>query len=868
MTPRAWAGLLRRHARGSRGRLLFVSGCLAVGVAAVVSVAGITAALEEGLRGEARELLAADLAVESRRPLPALLGELLRTEPSVRRTDVVELATMVTAARDAPVGGSRSTLAQLKAAGDEFPWYGRLELDPPRSLPELLRGSGAVVAPELLRRLGAGHGDALRIGGSWFRITGVVRAEPDRGKPSFTLAPRVFVSREALDRTGLLAFGSRVRHRALLRLPDGATAGQVRTLAARLAHRLGPACDVETYAEAQPGLREGLARADRFLGLVALLSLVVGGVGVAQTVRTWVATRLDAIAILRCLGLRARELLALDLAHALALALVGSALGVAAGMVLQGVVPRLLRDVLPATPGSIVQPWAIARGVGLGVGVALLFALGPLSAVVRVPPLRVLRRDAEPLPPPRILRVVLALVLLAGLFLAAWAQGRALSVAAAFTASLGVAAGLLAAGAMGAMALAARLRRAVRGLSLRHGLAALGRPGAGTVGAVVALGIGVQVVLATAVVERQLAAALTDRLPAEAPTAFLVDVQPDQWSGVRAILQREGATRIDVVPVISARVTEVDGVAVERLLEQRRGTEERWALGREQRLTYLRALPRGNRVVQGTWWTARARDEISVEEEYARELGVRLGSRIRFDVQGVPLALRVTSLRRVDWRTFGINFFLIVEPGVLEAAPQARVATARLPPGREGRMQDAVTGAFPNVVVLQIRELLEKVTAVLHSAASGVRLLGGFTVVVGTVVLAGVVAAGGLRRAREVALLRTLGATRAQIVRALAVEHAVVGATAGLLGAAAGSVLAWIALTRVIEIPWSPPLGSAALAVIATAALAVAAGIAASLPALRASPVTVLREDEGPAVPQRRWRRRGPARDGVSRAGR
>ncbi len=290
-------------------------------------------------------------------------------------------------------------------------------------------------------------------------------------------------------------------------------------------------------------------------------------------------------------------------------------------------------------------------------------------------------------------------------------------------------------------------------LWLRHGLAALARPGAGAGSAIVALGLGVLVVLGMSLVERRLASQLSAELPTDAPSVFLVDVQPDQWPGVERILRQGGARGIESVPVVMARVSAIDGVRAEDLVqpqpvgerraggdredrdrrrESRGGDGRRWALTREQRLTYMKDLPKDNEIVEGALWSDPRQAEVSVEQEFADDIGVKLGSTLRFDVQGVPLELVVTSLRTVDWQTFGINFFLVVEPGVLEQAPQQRLAVARLPKGGEQRVQDQLAANYPNVTLLRIREILEKILKVLGRIGLGIRFLGGFTVVGGS----------------------------------------------------------------------------------------------------------------------------------------
>ncbi len=830
-----------RESRGSRGRLAFFLACLAVGVAAVVAVAGLTTSVDAGIRREARQLLAADLSLEARRPLPPEAEAFLDARVDLERAQIKELVTMLTTPGEGGQPG-RSLLVELKAVSGPYPFYGDLELEPPLPLGELLGGDSAIVAPDLLPRLGIAVGDSISIGGRGYKVTAAVRSEPDRGSGAFTLGPRVFVSMEGLARTELERFGSRVSHRTLIRLPEDAS---LEELAARLRRLAGdpPRFRVETYAEAQPALREGLRRVDRFLGLVALLSLLLGGVGVAQTTRAWLDGRTDAMAVLRSLGYRPREVFLLYQGQALALGCAGSLVGAALGLAAQRAIPALLGDLLPTTLElRLWQPAAVLRGLGLGLGTALLFSLSPLIAVRRVPPLRVLRKEVEPIPPSRWSRAATGLALVLGVWLAATAQARSALLGLQFTLGAGAAAALLGLASLALVWGAGRLPRRRGRMWLRHGLAALGRPGAGTVGAVVALGMGVLLLLAVAQVQRTLSGELTPPEGRQIPSAFFLDIQPDQWPGVRELLLERGTTDLSSVPVVTARLRKIDRRPVGELAaEPGAGRDRRWALTREQRLTYLERLPEDNRIVAGALWSDPDRLEVSVEEEFAGELGVGLGGELEFDLQGVPVVLIVTSLRAVDWRTFDINFFLVVEPAALADAPGYRLATARLPEGREQEIQDALAARYPNVTLLDIRSVLEQVRGVLDRLAAGVQFIGAFTILAGIAILAGAVSAGALRRAREVALLKTLGMTRAGVASMFAVEYALVGLVAGGIGASGGLLLAWAVVTRGLQLAWAPDLAAALLAMAASVMLTAATGVLAAGPALQRKPAEVLR---------------------------
>ncbi|MHC4922570.1 MAG: ABC transporter permease, partial [Planctomycetota bacterium] len=477
--------------------------------------------------------------------------------------------------------------------------------------------------------------------------------------------------------------------------------------------------------------------------------------------------------------------------------------------------------------------------------VAVLFALPPLTALWRVSPARVLRADAEPLPAPTAVRWTVGILLVGGLFAASWAQARDLKLAAAFTGALFVTGGVLALGAKFAMWATAHLPRRGLGPYLAHGLAAMGRPAAGTTGAIVALGLGVLTVMGMYLVETRLDRGLRNAVPPDAPSAFMVDIQPDQWEGVRELLQDEGAIGVQSVPVVMARLGEIDGESVVERAKSAKARGEkgrsRWVLTREQRLTWSAELPKDNVIVEGELWSDPDRAEVSIEKEFAEDLGVGVGSTIVVDVQGVPVELLVSSIRTVEWQTFGINFFLVVEPGVLDDAPQFRIAVARLEEGADQKAQDRLAAAFPNVTLFQVRPIVDRVAGLLRRIAAAVRLLGAFTIVAGIVILAGAVSATTLRRSREAALLKTLGITRVGVARLLAAEYGACGLVAGLLGGLGALALSWGFLEKVAELPADLPVLGLPLAAVLTAVGTALFGVLASGRALAVRPMEALR---------------------------
>ncbi len=861
MTAGTWWRLLLRDLRGSGGRLSFFVLCLAVGVAAVVAVSGFSRSLDAGIRSEARKLLAADLAIYVRgEPTPDLervWAEVL--EPlGAERSLIRELAGVVSAIRpDGDPGASQ--LVEVKAVDGAYPFYGDLVLEPVGGLGQLLDDRSVVVAQSLLDRIDVQVGEEVMLAGVEFRVAGVVTAEPDSVGEAFRLGPRVLMSGGGFESTPLALVTSTVFQRTLVRLPEEhTTANALERLEENLEELLpGHLYSVQTYRDAQPGLRRVIDRLDRFLGLGALLSLLVGGVGVAQTVRAWLAARLDAVAVLRAIGMRPREVALLFVGQVASLAVVGSALGALVGILIQWWVPRwMAADLLP--PG-LVRPWqplAVIEGLLLGVSVALVFSVPTLLVLLRVPPVRVLRRDAEPPPGTHKAALATALFVVIGIAAMAWGQSRDLLIASSFTGAVLATALALMAAATFTARLVRRLPRDLgRGAArvwLRQGLSAMARPGAAATSAIVALGLGLLVLLTMALVEGRLSAELEADLPDGAPTVFAVDIQPDQLDGVRTLMEEAGATDLNVVPVITGRLESVDGRSTAELAEETDDGGRRWALTREQRLTWLSELPPDNQILAALGeessgrqvrelWQDADHAEVSVEREFAEEIGVQPGSRLVLAVAEESREFLVSSIREVEWESFGINFYLVIEPGSARGWPYFAMMASRLPQTREDLVQDRLAADFPGVLMFQVRDVLTKVLNLLERVGWAVRFLGGFTVIAGTVILAGALAAGSTRRTREVALLKTLGMTRREVTLSLALEYGLLGLVAGSIACLGALALSWAVVTRAFELEWRFDVGPPLLILAGAVALAVAAGLAVSIPALRRRPIEALR---------------------------
>jgi putative ABC transport system permease protein len=824
-----------RETRGAGRHFAYLVACITLGVGALVAVGSFAASLERTVGRSARALMGGDVEIRSTQPLSSESMDVVAalTRPGTDTLPVTELVAMSAA-------GGKSQIVELKAVGRGYPLYGDLVSAPSAPLESLIGNGRSLVHESLLIRLGLHVGDRLTIGEGTFTVSGVIRQEPDRAVGVFSLGPRVLIDARDLDGTRLIRQGSRVRHRHLFRLPPGSSAEAFKdALAARLTD---PGVRVTTYTQAQPGVRRFWNQLTVYLGLTGLVALMVGGIGVATSVRAFVRGKLETIAVLKCLGASWRQMLAAYLLQTVLLGLGGSLLGATLGSALQWALAPALAPLMPVPLDAGLSPRAILSGLAMGTGLTLLFALWPLLDIRRVPPALILRHDVEPRLPGR-RPWLAALPIVAGLSaLAVWQAG-SFKVGAIFIGGLAAALVLLAAGARLVIESARRLPR-LRSLAWRQAVANLHRPGshAGTV--LVSLGLAVMLIVAVALLEQSLRAELADRGPGRAPAFFFIDIQPDQAQAFSRLVADKTGREPTLTPVVRSRLASINGAPVSQDPRHRR--EEVWYLSREYVLTWAAQPPPENPVVAGRWWTSEeaAREPlISVEEEIAKNLGVTIGGSLSFDIQGVTVTARVANLRRVEWQTFNTNFFVIFSQGALDGAPTTWLATARVPPADELAVQSAVTAAFPNVTAIPIREVLERIAGVLDQIALAIRLLAGVSIATGLIVTAGALGVSRHQRLYQSVILKALGATRGLVARVFAVEYALLGTAAGLGGTALAAALAWGVLHWALDVRWGGSPGTIAWGIAASAALALGVGFLGTFRLLGKRPLAVLRSE-------------------------
>jgi putative ABC transport system permease protein len=820
----------RRDLRGGVKGLRIVLACLALGVAAIAAVGTLRAGVAEGLRADGARILGGEVEIGSQQgPVPPAALEWMAAR-GARLSQVTQMRAMAVA----PDG--ERTLVELKAVDGAYPLFGELLLDPPGRL-----APGEVAVERVVAdRLGLAPGTEIRIGEARFRLRGIIAGEPDKVTSPAILGPRAMIAMADLPATALIQPGSLVTFEYRAALPEGTD----RRAFAEAFREAFPqnGWRVRTADQAAPGINRFVDRAAFFLTLASLTALLVGGIGVATGVRAWLDQRARTIATLRCLGASPSVIFATYLVQVVALALAGIVIGLAAGFALTAAGASVLAGALPVPPRIGLYPEPLLLAALYGLLTALAFALWPLGRAMEIPGAALFRDTLQPsgVRPRLMLVAATAAAGALALLVVATAENRffALSFVGGAVATLA----LFRLGAFALMRVARRFAR-VRRPALRLGLANLHRPGAPTPLILVSLGIGLTTLAAIALIEGNLRRQISEQLPDQAPNFYFIDIQSSQAAEFdRLAAAQPTVTEVKRVPSLRARVVAVNGTPAE---EVRPTPETAWALRGDRGLTYAATPPDGTRIVEGRWWPADHRGEmlVSFDATLARGWGVGIGDTITLNVLGRDLAFRIANLRDIEWRGLGLNFVFVASPGLLEAAPHTHIATVRSDTAREGAVLRTISEAFPNVSGIRVRDALEAVAALLARIGTALSATASLTLAAGTLVLAGAVAAGQRRRVRDAVVLKTVGATRAQIRRAFLVEFGLLGATAGLIAAAVGTAASWGVVTYVMRGDWVFLPGTLAVVVLACTLLTLGFGYAGTALALRARPASLLRNE-------------------------
>ncbi len=843
-----------RESRASRRRLTLYMTSIALGVAALVSINSFRMNVAAAVHAESRKLLGADLELRSREPfndsVVAMLDSLEAGGTPISYLTSFSSMALATAS-------GRTRFVDIRAISGEFPYYGRIETDPEGRWSLLQDDRFALVDPALLVQLDAHVGDTLAIGESAFLILGVLGRIPGDVGLQSAFGPRIYIPRSYVDETGLIRFGSRVEYRAYLDLSRGGTEGPTAAepfIEAQRALLTEHGVRWDTVTEREEDFAEALDVMTRFLGLVGLVALLLGGIGVASAVHVFIKNKLETVAVLRCLGATQRIVFFVYLLQAAVMGLIGSLMGTVLGIVVQLKLPALLGGFLPLEVAATIHWPTVVTALAVGVWVAVGFALLPLLEVRAISPLQALRREFEASGPRlRSRYVAIVLLLVSVVVLAVW-QAPNWQLGLAFAGALAVGTSFLWLTAWGLVRITRRVFPQRARYVIRQGVANLFRPHNQTVAVILAVGAGVFLIATLYIVQRNLLDQIVlDNTPLRA-NLVIFDVQQDQQSGVKQLVSDRGLPVLSVTPLVPARLARLNGVLTDELLRDTSNTSRsRWPLTREYRHTYRDTLVSSEEVVAGTWWTEAPSDSlgapasvvarISVEEDLADELDVGVGDRITWDVQGVQIETEITSLRQVDWARLETNFFVVFEPGVLDGAPQTVVVLTRAArPLERAEVQRDLVRAFPNVSAVDLTVVQETIDTIIDSVSVAIRFMAFFSIACGLIVLVGSIATSRFQRAKESVLLKTLGARARQISEIMLTEYVVLGTLAGLTGIALATVAGWGLVTFLFEMDFRVPGWRLAMIGVGTAGVTVLVGLLNSRQLVRRAPLAVLRE--------------------------
>lgn len=810
---------LRMTARDWRaGELTMLILALVLAVAALASVGFLGDRMRQGLERDARQMIAADFVVRADHPVdPAFAAEAVQLKLETATTAIFPSMISAGASGDsssAPV----ARLAALKAVSPGYPLRGAVRIAPAANQPGTpatsIPAPGTVWAdPALLDALKVPVGGTVRVGTRAFKVAAVITRELDRGFSFVSFSPRLMMRADELASTGLVTFGSRVTYRLLVAGPDPQVKQFATFARAKVDDGKLRGVTLESLQDGQPQVRQTIDRASHFLTLVSLLTALLAAVAIAMASHRFARRHLDGCAAMRCLGVSQATLRSLFIGEFLLVGLLGSVAGVVLGfgghLVLLDWLGTLVDVELP--PPSV---WPALQGIATGLVLLLGFAVPPLLPLTRVPPVHVIRRELGDAGRVAWIAYGVGVLLFAGLLVLAAGEWKLGGIVAG-----GFAGGLIVFGGIARIALwaAARFVRSERvgagvGVGWRYALASLERRSGASALQITALGIGLMCLLLIAMTRSDLIAGWRQSTPPDAPNQFLIDIQPDQRASVTDYLKQHGQADATLSPMVRGRLIAVNGKPVSP--DNYEKADAKRLVDREFNLSYRTELPSDNRVVGGDWYGTDGRAQVSIEEGLAKTINVKLGDTLRFDVAGMQVEGPVTSLRKVDWNSFKVNFFVLMPPPSISDLPATFITSFHLPPAQQGLI-DGLVNKYPNVTAIDIAPILAQIQRVLEQVIGAVQFLFIFTLAAGVLVLYAALAGTRDERVHESALLRALGASHKQVRSVQTAEFVAVGALSGLMAALGAQGIGWVLASRVFEFhidfnPWLVPAGIAA----------------------------------------------------------
>jgi putative ABC transport system permease protein len=835
-----WIGKMAwRDSRSSRKRLFLFMSSIILGIAALVAITSFGRNLEEAIHAQAKTLLGADLVIHSRQPwtpeaeafVQSLGGE------QSRETNFASMVSL-------PKNGS-TRLADVRALEGRFPYYGKFQTAPASAADTFKEGPLALVEEGLMLQFGAEVGDQIQIGEFTYRIAGRLQKIPGEASVEFT-GPRIYIPMAYLSQTKLLQRGSLASYKAYFKFDPTV---DVDVLVAKIdsdltKHRLRS----DTVRERQAEMGQAIENVYRFLNLVGFIALLLGAIGVASAVHAYVKQKIGTVAILRCVGARAKQTMAVYLVQAMVMGLGGAMVGVLLGIGTQFLLPRVIGDLLPVSVEPSVSWLAILEGLATGLGITLLFALLPLLSVRKISPLLTLRSSYEETKPRTRdpLRWLTFLLIAAGVSGFALAQTERWTIGAGFVVGLAVAFGVLAGVAKLIMWLVRAFFPSRWAYVWRQGLANLYRPNNQTVVLMLSLGLGTFLISTLYLTQSALLAHVSLTGGGTNPNMVLFDIQSDQNEGVASLIRSFDLPLMQRVPIVTMRLEAVRGRSVEDIMNDPRPAIRGWALQREYRVTYRDHLIETEKVIAGAWQgrvdPSSGTIPISLEESMARSLRVSVGDQLVFNVQGVPMTTTVSSIRQVEWRRVQPNFLLVFPAGALEEAPQFHVLVTRVESSEmSARVQRAVVKQFPNVSIIDLTLILNTIDSVLSKVSLIIKFMASFSVLTGLIVLASAVITSRYHRIQESVLLRTLGASRAQIIKIMVIEYLFLGGFAAATGLLLSLGGGWALAYFVFEVTFVPAVLPLLLTLIVVIGLTVLIGMVNSRGIWNRPPLEVLR---------------------------
>ncbi len=800
-------------------------------MAALAGVGSLSSAIVSGLAERGQSILGGDIQVSvvQRAATPEELAAFAREG---RVSTITRMRAMA-----ARLDGAESVLVELKGVDGAYPLYGEFRLQP-GALKSRPSGSEVAVGPELAERLGVKPGDTLRIGEARLRVIGLIAEEPDRVGQGFTLGSTALTDRAGLAATRLVQPGSLYTSAYRIQLPPAATPDAVTK---RLKDRFSEAgLQIQDRSNGAPGTRRFIERLGQFLTLVGLTALIVAGIGVGNGVSSYLDSKRGGIATLKLLGATSRTIF---LSYLVQIGLVTSGaiiVGLAVGALVPWIVVQIAGSALPVPPSLAAYPAPLLASAAYGLLIAFVFAILPLAKARLINAAALFRGELDPpRRPPLIL--ILAVVAAAGLIAAlAIATARDPMFAAAF---IGAALGLI-----GLLTLlgglirwtASKLPRPKNPL-LRLALANLHRPAAQTGRLVVALGLGFTLFATLAVIETNLSGQIRTTIPATAPSFFMLDIPVGEVDRFRTLATRAApGGNLVTIPSLRGSVVAAGGRRVSEMAEIPDGA---WFLRGDRGLTYSAGLPEGSRVVEGEWWPADYSGPplISLDVEAARAAGLEVGDSLTISILGREIEARIASLREINWDTMGFNFVIVFAPGALENAPHSFMATISMPEAEERPFARAVSNSFPSVSAIRVKEVVEAVSDMLGQLSVAVRAAASVAILAGIAVLIGALAASRRARVYDSVMLKLLGATRARILAAQALEFTILALILAGIAFGLGAASGWYVVTQVLELDWAPDWGIVGLTLLLGALVTLTLGLLGSLPALTARPARALR---------------------------